>query len=91
MNATDIVDTPKQMPTAAPPTELSVSDTPKPVVEENSEPQSYVHLADGSVMKCNDKDLPIGSGDSIYGHWQRGNKVYSVIGVYPVEITLKES
>lgn len=76
--------------TGAPPTELSVSETPKPKPEKNSEPKSYVHLADGTVLKCKNTDLPIGSGDAPFGHWQRGNSVFLIIGVYPVEDIVEE-
>lgn len=86
----EIRDTGEVMPTRQAPTELSVSDAPKPKVEKDTEPKSYVHLADGTVLKCKNSDLPIGSGDAPYGHWQRGNNVYLIIGVYPVEDTVEE-
>lgn len=54
------------------------------------EQQFYVHLADGSVVRVKEKDLPFGSGsNATYGHWQREDKVYLVIGVYPVEDIVK--
>jgi len=82
---------PKEMPRADPPKELSVQDAPERVEEVDTEPQFYVHLSDGSVMRCKGDDLPLGSGTNApNGHWQRGNKVYLVIGVYPVEDTVEE-
>ena len=81
---------PKEMPKTQPPTALSTQDAPEPVEQEDTEPQFYVHLADGSLMRCKTEDLPIGSATNAPGgHWQRGNKVYQVIGVYPVEDTVE--
>lgn len=69
-----------------PPTELSTSDAPVREVEADKEPQCYVHLADGSVIRCKESDAPVYAGSNApYGHWQRGNKIYQVVGVYPVE------
>jgi hypothetical protein len=77
--------------TSVSPTELSTQDAPAKKAEEDTEPQVYVHLADGSVIRCKEKDLPEGStAESPSGHWQRGNKVYLVVAVYPVEVTVKE-
>jgi hypothetical protein len=78
------------MPTAPAPTEPTVQDAPVNKTAEVVEPQSYVHLADGSVMRAYDKDLPSASGTNApFGYWQRGNKVYDVIGIYPVETVVE--
>jgi hypothetical protein len=57
---------------------------PEVVEEDNGEAQFYVWLSDGSVKRCNESDLPQG-GYNHLGHWRAGNKVYQVVGVYPVE------
>lgn len=54
------------------------------------EEQYYVHLADGTVVRVNESDLPSGVDSPGGRHWQRGNKVFSVIGVYPVETVVSE-
>lgn len=46
----------------------------------------YVHLADGSVERVKESDLPMPAGsNAVHGFWQREGKLYTVIGVYPVE------
>jgi len=73
------------------PTETVTQDLPETVEEKNTEPQSYVHLANGTVLKVNDKDLPTPAGAGApNGFWQTGNKVHHVIGIYPVETTVGE-
>ena len=48
--------------------------------------QFYVHLADGSVERVSEPDLPAGSGtNASQGFWQRDGNVFQVIGIYPVE------
>ena len=65
--------------------ELSTQDKPAtPDPNEGVVTQSYVWLADGSVLRVENEDLPQG-GHQTLGHWQRGDKVYQVVGVYPVE------
>jgi hypothetical protein len=59
----------------------------KPAVVDTNEnviTQSYVWLADGSVLRVENEDIPQ-AGHNHLGHWQRGDKVYQVVGVYPVE------
>jgi len=66
--------------------EFSKPDNPK-TPEENlpdSATQSYVWLADGSVLRVQNEDLPQG-GHQTYGHWQRGDKVFLIVAIYPVE------
>jgi len=76
----------------APTTEAVKQDRPEPKSTEDDKPQSYVWLTDGSVVRVNDEDLPGASGaQNPLGHWQRGNNVYEVVGVYPVESVVKES
>jgi len=66
-------------------------DKPTPKEEENREPQFYVHLANGQVLRVNESDLPSHAGSNAHnGHWQTGNKVYQVIGIYPVEDIVKD-
>jgi hypothetical protein len=69
------------------PTTMSKPDAPKAKEEDqDNRPQSYVHLADGSVARCYDEDLPIPGGTgSPHGFWQRGDAVYVIVGIYPVE------
>jgi hypothetical protein len=71
------------------PTEVTKPDLPSVIDDREAVPQSYVWLANGEIRKCNDADLPVGSGDAPFGHWQEGNKVHTVVAVYPAEITLK--
>ena len=50
----------------------------------------YVWLADGSVERVKEADLPGASGtNAVFGHWQRGDNVYQIVGVYPVEDIVK--
>lgn len=73
------------------PTETATQDLPESQEEENAEPQSYVHLGNGTVLRVNDKDLPAPAGAGApNGFWQQGNKVHHVIGIYPVESTVGE-
>jgi len=82
---------PEEMPTAKPPTELSKQDAPVRENEEPEENQFYVHLSDGSVVKCVESDLPVGAGaGNPHGFWQRGNAVFEVIGIYPAETIVKD-
>lgn len=77
---------------SAAPTKASKSEAPEPVVEEDEVPQSYVWLANGEVLLADDEDLPGNAGHGAYhGYWQRDGKVHTVVAVYPVETTLKES
>jgi hypothetical protein len=73
------------------PTESVKQDRPVQEEEENLTLQSYVWLANGEVLLVDDEDAPTPSGgtNAPYGHWQRGNQVHTVIGVYPAEITVK--
>lgn len=65
--------------------EVSKQDKPTaPDPEQGVVNQSYVWLADGSVLRVENDDLPQG-GHQTMGHWQRGDKVYQIVGVYPVE------
>jgi len=65
--------------------DVSKQDKPAaPDPDEGVVNQSYVWLADGSVLRVENEDLPPGGHQSL-GHWQRGDKVYQVVGVYPVE------
>jgi len=82
-----------EMPTnQPPPTDVVTQDLPTPKEEKNTEPQSYVHLADGSVLRCKDSDIPVGGGTGTpHGFWQSKNKVLQVIGVYPVETVVEEN
>jgi len=61
-------------------------DLPEKVEAADSRPQSYVWLADGSVVRAFNEDLPAGGGTGTpHGFWQRGNKVYQVVAVYETE------
>lgn len=68
------------------PSELATQDKPTPPEEivTDAATQSYVWLADGSVLRVKNEDIPAG-GHLTMGHWQRGDKVYQIVGVYPVE------
>lgn len=73
-----------QVPTA-------VSDAPKPSAKPAVEAQFYVWLANGDVKRVKESDLPgVGGTNAIFGHWQEGNKVFTVVGVYPVEDVVTE-
>ena|ERR1700733_12598666 len=77
---------PQQITREAPSTEPVKQDRPEPKEDPNAVPQSYVWLADGSVLRVNNEDLPGASGAAnAHGHWQRGNKVYEIVGIHPVE------
>jgi hypothetical protein len=89
-------DTDKQDATVAKASDVSAEsvkqDKPVATVDENAIPQYYVHLANGTVLRVDEEDLPARSGSNAhFGHWQTGNKVYQVIGVYPVEDTVKDA
>lgn len=60
----------------------------KPTVKAKDLPdaatQSYIWLADGSVLRVKNEDIPQ-AGHQHLGHWQRGDKVYVIVGIYPVE------
>lgn len=75
---------------SATPTETVKPDSRQVAVEPDVVPQSYVWLADGSVVRCNDEDLPLGNSGTVApnGHWEKDGKVLQIVGVYPVEITL---
>jgi hypothetical protein len=65
---------------------LAKQDRPKADEQDSNEPEFYVHLADGSVVRTTADELPTGGGsNAAFGHWQRGDNVYQVIGIYPVE------
>lgn len=82
---------PRVMPRNEPSAEPVKQDLPVREDKPEQVPQSYVWLADGSVLRVNDEDLPGASGaQNPFGHWQRGNKVYEVVGVYPAESTVEE-
>lgn len=69
----------------------STQDSPAVSKVETPEEEFYVHLADGTTERVKESDLPVGIGTNApFGHWQRKNKVYTVIGVYPVETTVGE-
>lgn len=71
------------------PTTVS-QDRPAKFSEPVPEEQFYVHLANGEVLRVNQSDLPEGtSTNAPMGHWQQGNKVHTVVGVYPVETIVK--
>lgn len=72
------------------PVQVTKSDAPKQETHEDEKPQSYVHLASGQVVRAYNEDLPGSAGaQNALGHWQIGNKVYEIIGIYPVETTVK--
>lgn len=66
--------------------DFSKPDNPPPPEENvpDSATQSYVWLADGSVLRVMNEDLPQG-GHQTLGHWQRGDKVFLIVAIYPVE------
>ena len=69
--------------------ETSTQDTVVTEQKAKEEDHFYVHLADGSVERVKESDLPTPAGtNAMNGHWQRDGKVYQVIGVYPVEDTV---
>jgi len=81
----------KGMPEAkeikAPKNTGEVSTQDKPVAPDPNEgvvTQSYVWLADGTVLRVENENIPQG-GHQTLGHWQRKDKVYQIVGVYPVE------
>lgn len=64
-------------------------DKPEVVVDEDSEPQHYVWLSNGSVKRVNESDVQTLTHP--FGHWQSGDKVYEIVAVYPVENTVKDA
>jgi hypothetical protein len=76
----------------APSNEPVKQDRPEPKVDKDAVPQSYVWLADGSVIRVNNEDLPGASSTFMpNGHWQRDDKVYEIVGIYPVESVVEEN
>ena len=70
--------------------QLSKQDVPEVAEDEDAENQWYVHLANGEVMRCEEDQLPGGSGTNApNGHWVKDGKAFQVIGVYPVENEVK--
>jgi membrane protein involved in colicin uptake len=63
---------------------LATQDKPAVVDTAAVVDESYVWLANGDVLRVKNEDIPQG-GHLTNGHWQRGDKVYQVVGVYPVE------
>jgi hypothetical protein len=64
----------------------------KPEVKEdpNANPQFFVWLANGEILRVDEEDVPTASGSNApFGHWQRGNDVHHVVGVYPAEVTVE--
>jgi len=73
------------------PSEATKSDAPKKDVQEDTQPEFYLWLNDGRVVRAKEEDLPGPSGaQNVYGHWQIGKKVYDIVNVYPVETELKD-
>lgn len=74
------------------PTEATKSQVRTQEVEDDQVPQSYVWLVNGEVLLANDEDLPPHSGKGAeLGYWEKDGKVFPIVAVYPVEVTLKES
>jgi|ERR1700760_390450 len=70
----------------APPTQTSKSEAPKPVDETPEEPEHYVHLSNGEVVRAKQSDLPgPAGGQHPHGFWEKAGKVFHIIGIYPVE------
>jgi len=60
---------------------------PEPVKEPD---EFYVHLADGSVERVAEPDLPTVAGSNApNGHWERDGKVYVVTAIYPAETVVE--
>lgn len=73
----------------AAPTTTTKPDRPdRPEDKEEDKPQSYVWLANGTVKRCNNEDLPA-TGGADFGHWNESGKVHTIVAVYPVEETVK--
>lgn len=54
--------------------------------EPEVEPEVYLHLADGSVERVKESEIPPHAGtNASLGHFKRDGFVYVVTGVYPVE------
>lgn len=54
--------------------------------EPEGEAEFYVHLADGSVERVLASEVPSHAGtNALHGYFKRGNSVYVVTGVFPVE------
>lgn len=71
----------------------AVSDAPKTKAAAAApEPQYYVWLANGDVKRVKESDLPAqGAGtNAVFGHWQIGNNVFTIVAIYPVEDVVKE-
>lgn len=65
-------------------------DKPPVAPDAEDKPEYYVHLADGSVRRVAEEDLPTTAGtNAAFGHWVKDGKVYTVIGIYPAEIEQK--
>jgi hypothetical protein len=75
----------------AAPTEATKSQVKVPESKEEETPQSYVWLANGEVVLCNDEDLPGSAGNNNpHGHWMQDGKVFQIVGVYPKEEKAEE-
>lgn len=73
---------------------LDIQDMNATDVENPNVPQEefYLHLADGSVERVKNSELPGHAGsNAVHGFYVRENKTYQIVGVYPVETEVKES
>lgn len=81
----------QEMKRSMAPNEPQTQDLPEKKEDPNARPQSYVWLADGSVLRAFNDDLPGASGaGNPHGHWQRGNEVFEIVGIYPVQTEVEE-
>lgn len=70
--------------------ETATQAIPKAAMVEVVDPHFYVWLADGNVIRVKQSDLPAPAGtNALNGHWQIDNKVFLIVGIYPVEDIVK--
>lgn len=54
------------------------------------DPHFYVWLANGDKLRVKQSDLPPAAGTNAqYGYWRTDDKVFLIVGVYPVETIVK--
>lgn len=74
------------------PTETTKSQVRVQEVEDDVVPKSYVWLVNGEVLLANNEDLPTHSGKGAeLGYWEKDGKVFPIVAVHPIEVTLKET
>lgn len=70
--------------------ETATQAVPKTAMVEVVDPHFYVWLANGTVIRVKQSDLPAPAGTNApFGHWQQEDSVFQIVNVVPVEDKVK--